>query len=66
MIHEEEKQVVAVEVQTKIMPEIKSSIPFLVGWIIRTIFPKLETKIIFLVQQIVANILKDREENERD
>ena len=42
----EEKEYIETEVKVTIMPEIKASIPTLVGWILRAVFPKLEVKLV--------------------
>jgi len=42
------------------MPDIKAFIPTILGWILRTIFPKLQAKIIERVKAIVELILLNR------
>ena len=56
----EEKQYIETEVKVTIMPEIKASIPTLVGWILRAVFPKLEVKLVILISRIVELILLNR------
>jgi len=56
----EEKQYIETEVQVTIMPEIKASIPTLIAWILRAVFPKLEVKLVILISRIVELILLNR------
>ena len=56
----EEKEYIETEVKVTIMPEIKASIPTLVGWILRAVFPKLEVKLMILISRIVEMILLNR------
>jgi len=56
----EEKEYIETEVKVTIMPEIKASIPTLVGWILRAVFPKLEVKLVILISRIVELILLNR------
>ena len=60
----QEKQYIETEVQVTIMPEIKASIPTWIGWILRTIFPKMQAKLIERVKSIVELILLNRKNNE--
>jgi len=48
------------EVKVNLMPEIKKSVPGVLGWVIKIIFPKLERKIIDFIIGIVENILNKK------
>lgn len=45
------------EVGQTVMPEIKKLIPGIIGFLLRTIFPKIEKKLIEEIKKIVQMIL---------
>ena len=55
-----EEELIEAEVIKLIMPDIKAFIPTILGWILRTIFPKLQAKIIERIKAIVEMILLNR------
>lgn len=56
----EEKEFVFAEVKTSIMPEIRASLPSFIGWILRAVFPRLEIRLVILIERIVELILLNR------
>ena len=56
----EEIEYIENEVKVNLMPEIKKSVPGVLGWVIKIIFPKLERKIIDFIIGIVENILNKK------
>lgn len=58
----EERNLIAYEVRKSIIPEIKKIIPGVLGWVLRTIFPRLERLIIENIIRIVELILLKRGE----
>jgi hypothetical protein len=56
-MNQQEIQFIETEVKANLMPEIKKSIPTVLGWVLRLIFPKLERKIIDFVINIVEHFL---------
>lgn len=56
----EEIEYIETEIKVNLMPEIKKSIPAVLGWILRSIFPKLERKIIDFIIQIVEHFLSKK------
>jgi hypothetical protein len=56
----EEIEYIETEVNVNLMPEIKKSIPTVLGWVLRLVFPKLERKIIDFVIKIVEDFLAKR------
>ena len=48
------------EVRNDLIPEIRKMIPTVLGWILRSIFPKLEQKIIDFVVRIVEQFLSKK------
>lgn len=52
-----EEQYIKHEVKNAVMPDIKGMIPGLVGFILRTIFPKIEKKIIEHIIRMVEFII---------
>jgi len=55
-----EEELIEAEVIKLIMPDIKAFIPTILGWILRTIFPKMQAKLIERVKAIVELILLNR------
>lgn len=53
----QEIQYIETEVKVNLMPEIKKSIPTVLGWVLRLAFPKLERKIIDFIIEIVEHFL---------
>lgn len=56
----EEIEYIETEVKTNLMPEIKKSIPTVLGWVLRLVFPKLERKIIDFVVNMVEHFLSKK------
>lgn len=56
----EEIEYIEAEVKANLMPEIKKSIPAVLGWVLRLVFPKLELKIIDFIIQIVEHFLSKK------
>jgi phage terminase Nu1 subunit (DNA packaging protein) len=55
-----EIEYIETEVKVNLMPEIKKSIPTVLGWVLRVVFPKLERKIIDFVVKIVEDFLSKK------
>lgn len=45
------------QVDNKIIPDIKKAIPGIIGFLLRTIFPKLNEKIVEAIREVVIIIL---------
>jgi phage terminase Nu1 subunit (DNA packaging protein) len=56
----EEIEYIETEVKVNLMPEIKKSIPTVLGWVLRVVFPKLERKIIDFVIYMVEHFLSKK------
>lgn len=56
----EEIEYIETEVKVNLMPEIKKSIPTVLGWVLRLVFPKLEQRIITFVVNIVQHFLNKK------
>jgi hypothetical protein len=56
----EEIEYIETEVKVNLMPEIKKSIPTVLGWVLRVVFPKLERKIIDFVIGLVEHFLSKK------
>jgi phage terminase Nu1 subunit (DNA packaging protein) len=56
----EEIEYIETEVKANLMPEIKKSIPTVLGWVLRVVFPKLERKIIDFVIYMVEHFLSKK------
>jgi hypothetical protein len=56
----EEIEYIEAEVKVNLMPEIKKSVPGVLGWVLKVVFPKLERKIIDFIIEIVENILSKK------
>ena len=56
----EEIEFIENEVKVNLMPEIKKSVPGVLGWVLKVVFPKLERKIIDIIIGIVENILSKK------
>lgn len=56
----EEIEYIESEVKNDLIPEIRKMIPTVLGWILRSIFPKLEQKIIDFVVRIVEQFLSKK------
>jgi hypothetical protein len=56
----QEIEYIETEVKVNLMPEIKKSIPTVLGWVLRVVFPKLERKIIDFVIGIVEHFLNKK------
>ena len=56
----EEIEYIETEVKVNLMPEIKKSIPTVLGWVLRVVFPKLELRIISFVIKIVEHLLNKK------
>ena len=56
-----EEELIEAEVIKLIMPDIKAFLPAILGWILRTVFPKMQAKLIKRVKAIVEMILLNRE-----
>jgi phage terminase Nu1 subunit (DNA packaging protein) len=57
----EEIEYIETEVKVNLIPEIKKSIPTVLGWVIRLVFPKLERKIIDFITDLFEKLLSKRE-----
>ena len=62
MFTQEEKEYAKVEVKLNLMPEIKKEIPGIIAFLLKSIFPKLEAKIIAGIERIITRILNKRDE----
>ena len=60
----QEEQYIETEVQATIMPDIKAFLPTILGWVLRTIFPKMQAKLVERIKAIVEMILLNRKNNE--
>lgn len=58
MLTEKDEIIIQSRVSNEIIPEIKSQLPGVVGWLLKTIWPKLNDKVIYLVTSIVKQILE--------
>lgn len=56
----EEIEYIETEVKVNLMPEIKKSIPTVLGWVLRLVFPKLERKIVDFVIYMVEYFLNKK------
>jgi hypothetical protein len=56
----EEIEYIEAEVKVNLMPEIKKSVPGVLGWVLKVVFPKLERKIIDFIIDIVEKILSKK------
>jgi len=56
----EEIEYIENEVKVNLMPEIKKSVPKVLGLVLKLVFPKLERKIIDFIIEIVENILSKK------
>lgn len=59
-MRKEEIDYIESEVRNDLIPEIRKMIPTVLGWILRSIFPKLEQKIIDFVVRIVEQFLSKK------
>ncbi len=59
-MRKEETFLVEHEVKNTVMPDIKSAIPGIMGWVLRAVFPKLEAKILDHIIRIIELILAGR------
>lgn len=48
-------------VKFEIMPEIKAAMPGLLAWILKAVFPKLESRILDIIYDIVEKVLKNEQ-----
>jgi phage terminase Nu1 subunit (DNA packaging protein) len=56
----QEIEYIETEVKVNLMPEIKKSIPTVLGWVLRLVFPKLERKIVDFVVSMVEHFLSKK------
>jgi len=56
----EEIGYIETEVKVNLIPEIKKSIPTVLGWVLRLVLPKLERKIIDFVVSMVEHFLSKK------
>lgn len=56
----EEIEYIETEVKNDLIPKIKKSIPTVLGWVLRLVFPKIEQKIIDFVVRIVEQFLTEK------
>lgn len=56
----EEIEYIETEVKVNLMPEIKKSIPTVLGWVLRLVFPKLELRIVEFVVKMVEHFLSKK------
>lgn len=59
-MRKEEIEYIETEVRNDLIPEIRKMIPTVLGWILKSIFPKLEQKIIDFVVRIVEQFLSKK------
>lgn len=60
-MREQEEQRIENLVKHNIMPEIKALIPGVIGFLLRTIFPKMEVKLIEYIKALFERLLIARE-----
>ena len=56
----EEIEFVENEVKQNLSPDIKAALPPILGWILKKVFPKIETKIINFIVNLFDQILEMR------
>lgn len=56
----EEIQYIELEVKVNLIPEVRKMMPTVIGWVLRSIFPKLERKIIDFIIEIVEHFLSKK------
>jgi len=56
----EEIQYIELEVKVNLIPEVRKMMPTVIGWVLRSIFPRLERKIIDFIIQIVEHFLSKK------
>lgn len=59
-MREIEESIIELQVKEIIMPEIKALVPGLVGFILRAIFPKMESKLIEKIKELFEALLEGR------
>lgn len=58
----EEIEFVETEVKHNLSPEIRKALPPILGWILKSVFPKLEAKIIDFIIALFEKLLEKREQ----
>lgn len=58
----EEIEFVETEVKHNLSPEIRRALPTVLGWILKSVFPKLEVKIIDFIVTLFDKLLEKREQ----
>lgn len=56
----EEIEFVETEVKQNLTPEIRQALPQILGWILKSVFPKLEVKIIDFIIALFDKLLENR------
>lgn len=56
----EEIEFVETEVKQNLSPEIRKALPPILGWILKSVFPKLEVKIIDFIIALFDKLLENR------
>lgn len=56
----EEIEYIETEVKVNLIPEVRKMMPTVIGWVLRSIFPKLERKIVDFVVYMVEHFLSKK------
>lgn len=56
----EEIEFVETEVKQNLSPEIRKALPPILGWVLKSVFPKLEVKIINFIVTLFDKLLEKR------
>ena len=59
---QEEIVIVEQKVSTDLIPEIRKALPTILGFLLKSIFPKLERKLIDIITELFKDLLSKRDD----
>lgn len=59
---QEEVVIVEQKVSTDLMPEIRKALPTILGFLLKSIFPKLERRLIAIITELFKDLLNKRDD----
>lgn len=59
---QEEVVIVEQKVSTDLMPEIRKALPTILGFLLKSIFPKLERRLITIITELFKDLLSKRDD----